>query len=297
MMRLTVIGLALALLFGGAGPAAAKKKREKAKAGFKAIQKALKKPEKNAELLAKIFPDRLVKDRSEWTEEKTKAWREGYGARFAAAKLVSVTESGDRAFVRFGGKTKDTELLVRMKHDGERWIVDCPEVYLVKGRLLDTANGEGPARVTITARQKNSEYGGSAYSFAHVTKDKALCKNRMDLWFCKHGDLHTCADDRIAVIGARKKLAKVEDIDAAWEFKDDIIPAAGTTYAVHCLRDDHRDFYVKLTVVKVSEKALTFEWALLAAGTGSPGSIAKAQPIETNDGEDGFAGMCGGKIR
>jgi len=298
MRTLTVCGIVLVvLLLTGAVPADAKKKRGSAKAGFKVIQKAAKKPEKNAEALKVIFPDRLVKGRREWTDENTRAWREGYVARFVGAKLLSVTESGERAFVRIQGKTKGTELQARLKHDGESWVVDCPEVYLVKGRLIEAANGADPARVTLLARQKNSEYGKSAYSFAHVTMDSKQCKNRMDVWFCKYGDLHTCAKDRIATVGARKPLAKVEEISAAWEWEDWVGPAAGTTYAVHCLRDNHRDFFVKVKVIEVSEKSLTFEWQILAAGTGSPTTIHSPQPIQSNDGADGCGGMCGGKMR
>ena len=50
-------------------------------------------------------------------------------------------------------------------------------------------------------------------------------------------------------------------------------------------------------MIEVSEKSLTFEWQILAAGAGSPTTIHSPQPIESNDGADGCDGMCGGKTR
>jgi hypothetical protein len=290
------------VLLAGLVASAAAEERISATEGMELIVRYSK--EKDADLLELTMPEKLVEGREGFDEpENVTAWREGLAREIAAAKKVTVAESGDRGVARFEAKPRGTEKLLILAWNGRRWILDCAQSYLVKGKLLKRARGRGPAHVELTARQNNQGWTGNAWSFAYATGTPDQCKNRMSIWYCKYGDLHAVGDCRIATAG-RKKLDDVEAIDPAWEFGRHVEPHAGEVYAVHCL-DAGRgidcrgiDFYAKLAVTSVDKGAINLDWEILAAGPGSPTTIHEPNPVaDPRSGADGCDGMCGGKMR
>ena len=116
----------------------------------------------------------------------------------------------------------------------------------------------------------------------------------MDVWFCQHNDFHTGRG--IADLG-KVKLDKVEGMPVGVTWRDWADVQKGHSYALHCKDERDRDFYVKFSVKKIRRGAVEIEWTLLTDGLGAPPSIHEANPLLSNDGADGSAGLCGGKMR
>ena len=273
-------------------PAAfAGKSRSGAKAGFKKIQKILK--DEESDLHSVVIPDSLVKDRRSWKPEDVKAWREGLVELLADAKVAKVRESGDDAVVRITGARK-SEMEILLRYSDSRWIVGSAEAFLVSGKPLTDAGAGGPARVTLEMRTKNDSMGTSAFSFSYVTKDVEKCKNRIDIWFCRCGNLHTGGRSLATGLGS-KALGKVNEIPVGTEWKREVKPEKGAAFVVRCLDPDRTDFFVKARVVSVRESALTLEWELLTTGRGAPTKIDEPVSMDPNDrsGANGLPGICG----
>lgn len=297
-MNRHTIRLALAALLLGAVAGAAAERHEGAKEGMTKIVAAAKAAK--AEDLAVLFPDRLVEHRSR-KEEDVAAWREGFARELAGARDVRTeeAESGDAAVATFeeGGARKT----VRLRWTKERWILDGSQSWMLSGPFMDRARGRSPATGKLVPRPDNSAYGGSAWSFPWVTGNPDECKNRMSVWFCRYGDLHTVGDSRILDTG-EKRLEKVDGIPADFGDRQWVEPKPGRVYVVHCVRKatgaEDVDFWAKLRVTKVSDRSLEFEWDLLAAGPGAPPSIHEPAPVpDPLTGADGCDGYCGGKLR
>jgi len=62
--------------------------------------------------------------------------------------------------------------------------------YCVSGGELAKANGKGPAHVKLRARTSNTSYGQGGFSFVHVTQDGRQCLNRVDMVYCRCGQVH-----------------------------------------------------------------------------------------------------------
>jgi len=136
-------------------------------------------------------------------------------------------------------------------------------------------------------------YGKSAFSFTHVTGAPREFKNRADVWFdgvC--GCLHTSGDARITSAGDRV-LEKVEGIPVGAKWENQVEPAKGATFVVHCRRPGREDWYASCRVLSVVGNRLDLEWTVLAAGLGTPTSIHKALPDRSPDEGDGYDGICG----
>lgn len=293
--RTTRWTLTALLLVAVAGTAA--ERHEDAKHGMTKIVATARSTD--ADALAALLPDRLVEHRSR-KEEDVAAWREGFARELAGARDVRVEEadSGDAAVATFmeGGSKKT----VRLRWAKDRWILDCAQSWMLSGAFLDRARGRGPVTVKLLPRPDNSAYGESAWSFPFATGKSDDCKNRMSVWFCRYGDLHTVGDNRILET-REKRLEKVDGIPADFGDGQWVEPKAGRVYVVHCVREaagpENVDFWVKLRVTKVSDRSLELEWDLLAAGPGAPPSIHEPAPVpDPQDGADGCDGYCGGKL-
>lgn len=264
-------------------------KRPSAEEGFKAIQEVAK--GSDAESLEAVFPANLQGSRMK--AEEVRKWRAKFARELAAATPVRAREDGTEAVARFSTEDSDQWELA-LHFTGTRWVVASPGAYLVKGRSLDAARGPSPAKTALIARtEEDRDYAKSAFSFAHVTGDPALCLNRMDLWFDGNcGQLHAGGDDKVATLTA-KTLESLDGIPTGVTWGDAVVPEKGRVFVVHCVRSGTVDFYVACRVVKVAGARVDLEWTLLAAGLGSPATIQKTQPLNSNDGADGCDGMCG----
>jgi hypothetical protein len=261
--------------------------RSNAKKGFASVVEIA--GGNDEKLLEEVFPKALVRGRS---ADDVKTWREGFARKLAAAKVLKVTQAGDHAVARFQDRGSENELSVLLRAENSRWILACADPFLLKGELLDKANGSGPASVALARRKGKLPYDGSAFSLAHVTKNPDICKNRMDLWLCRYGDLHTVKDNRIARVGKRK-LDKVDALDPALEWAGALPAVKGHTYVIRCFHVGRKDFFVKARVASVGRTKLSLEWSLLATGHGSPPSIHEEYPLRNClDGADGNDGVC-----
>jgi hypothetical protein len=259
---------------------------------FRAIQEACRVADATA--MKKVLPTEIGEGMVGRGAKEIAAWREEFAAGIAKSVFSEAREVGDDAVVRCAGSGGEVELILHRERGD--WAVASPLFYLVNGRALDAASGNKPVALRLAARSTNEEYGDTAFSFAHVTRKPGECANRMDVWYCRNGDLHMVGDGRIARV-AGKDLSAVTGIPAGAAWKETLAPEAGGLYVLHCRRERHRDFFVKARAAAVDEKKADLEWALLGAGFGSPASIRTAQPISSRDGADGFDALCGKSAR
>jgi hypothetical protein len=270
--------------------------------GFAKIQdvaaRAADEPEATASDLAAMFPADLVESRFPWSPGRTVEWRKAFAARLGRAKVIGIRGAGDKAIVRIAGRDAGEEAELPIQRAGDRWSVAASEEHVVKGKALDGANGRKPAKLRLTARTTNGPYGGSAFSFAHVTSDPEKSKNRMDVWYCHNGDLHAAADCEVAEAG-KLSLDKIASIPLEAKWSDHVTPAKGSSYVIHCYRKGKRDFFVKLKVTALSAQAIEMDWQILGTGFASPAGIHEPQPWtrppgnEGEEGADGADGLCG----
>ncbi len=277
------------LVLGLAAVAAAAQDAPPAEEGFRALVRACKsgKPEEMEKLLPPVAGRSVTGN----DRERTLAWRTEFAAAHGKATFKEAREGGGAAVVRYRVAGSQDEFELPLRLDGTAWVADAPLGYLVRGKALDLANGRGPAKVKLSARASNDQYGTSAFSFAHVTGDAARCLNRMDLWYCHNGELHAVADGGTVRVAADDP-ADVAGIPLASRWKHTLVPEAGGVYVVHCRREEHRDFYVKILVKEIDQQQMQFEWSLLAGGFGSPPDIHAPRPLESKDAPDGFDGLC-----
>jgi hypothetical protein len=205
------------------------------------------------------------------------------------ALITEVRERGDEAIATIKTKADIRNGVARellLRRDGGAWRIARGRTYVLPG---DTGK---PARVRLAMRTTNGPYGASAYCFTYVTGDPALCKNRMDLWFCHNGDLHARGESRIAVLGIinPKNVTRLP-LGTAW--KRTIRARKSRTYVLHCLDRRDRDFFVKFKVTKLWREVVELEWSLLSGGFGAPRDIREAQPLRSNDAADACDGLCG----
>jgi hypothetical protein len=261
--------------------------RPTAEAGFAALREAAAKGD--GAVLAACLPDALV---AKWPDDAkdTAAWRGALAKRIAEGAVVSVKEEGDSARARW--KTSGAVLEIPLAFASGRWVAASPWAWLVGGADLAKANGKEPARVKLRARTSNDAYGPSAYSFTHVTQDPEECKNRMDVWFCGSCNQLHFLDAMASPLKARS-LAELDGWQAGGDWMDEVVPRVGQVYAVNCSSDGRRDFQVGLRVAKAGRDAVELEWRITAAGKNAPANIRRPQPLVSNDGADGCAGMCG----
>jgi hypothetical protein len=255
--------------------------------GFRAIQEACK--GQDAARIEKVLPAASAEGIDAKGAEAVAAWRRDLAGVVAGATLVEAREAGDAAVVRCS--TGKTEIELILARAGDAWIVGAPFAYLVKGPVLDGANGRTPAATRLAARTANEAYGTSGWSFAHVTSDVAKCAGRIDLWYCHNGDLHGCGDAKICRVRA-KDLASVNAIPAGAAWKDTLAPEAGGIYVLRCRRKGLHDFYVKFRVAAADAKRADLAWSILAAGQGTPGSIHSPHPAAPGEPGAAFDGLC-----
>lgn len=269
-------------------PAGRTSARSTAEAGFAALRKAAADGDQ-AELAAAL-PAALVKDWPDDAAGEAKAWRAAFAQRVAAGTVAGVTEKGDTALARWKTTGPEAHWELDLRWDGTRWIAAAPWARCVAGGDVAKANGRGPAKVELRTRTTPDRYGGSAFSFVHVTQEPSQCKNRMDVIWCRCGQLHF-QNAMASKLGATD-LAKVEGWQRGGDWMDEIVPQAGAVYAVHLQRDGRRDFQVAMKVTRKGKSSLEFEWLLVAASKNAPADIRKPQPLVSGDGEDGTAGLC-----
>ncbi len=280
MTRTCCLTLACVLL---AGPGLAGD-RETAKEAMKGIQEAAARPDHEG--FRELFTrDAFGRARNEEAEDQRLALAEI----LQAALITNVRHKGDEAIATLKTKadiTAGVERELLLRREGKRWRIASGRTYVA---LRD---GRKPAKVRLTMRTTNGPYGTSAYCFTYVTGDAALCKNRMDLWFCHNGDLHASKDGRIAHLD-KVSPKKVKSVPLGVEWKRWVAAEKGHTYVMHCKDSRDRDFFVKFKVTKLRRGVLELEWSLLADGFGAPRNIHEAQPLLSNDGADGYDGLCG----
>ncbi len=213
------------------------------------------------------------------------------------ARDIKVRSKGDQAVVRYKlPRQRGVVREVPMRKVGDSWKLDAARSYQVDGRDLDARCRNRAAKMKLTVRVKTGAYGTSAYSFANATANPADCKNRMELWPCHNGDLHT-PRGWIVPLG-EVSLDSIDGIPVGVEWNErgghGIPIVTGHAYVIHCRSGTRgRDFYVKLRVTKATKAEVEFEWTLLAIGLGAPESIHKVQKITSRDGDDGAEGLCG----
>ncbi len=288
-MRTACLTLGLAVLFALPARAGEEGKRPTAEEGFKAIQEVVKGAD--ADMLEVVIPGKIQDRRMK--DEEVAAWREKLARRIAKASLLRAREGGTEAVARFSSE-RGEESEIALHFTGTRWVVASPDAYQVRGRFLDTARGSSTAKATLVARtEKDRDYAKSAYSFAHVTGDPNLCKNRMNIWLDANcGQIHARGEGRIAVVPGDSP-DKVDSIPVGVEWVQTATPEKGRVFVVHCKRPGTSDFFVACSVEAAAGDSVGLEWTLLAAGPGAPATIHKAQPLKSNDGMDGCDGMCG----
>jgi hypothetical protein len=277
--------LATALL---AGPVTADTSdRPTAEQGFAAIVKAVKSGE--AKEVAWVLPESAVRDVTSNAAE-VQSWRDGMIETLSAAKLKGAREEGDDAVVRISLRTGTFELPLQYRED--RWHVASGIVYLVAGKQLKKARGRKAARFHLDMRTTNKQWKGTCYSFVYATGNPDACKNRMSVWFCHNGDLHTSGGGRVTDIGEGVLDPNAGlPVGAAWGRS---APAtAGHVYVVQCKRAGVFDFFATMRITSMDSDGLDAEWTLLTGGPGIPASIHKEQQDDSNDGSDGNPGLCG----
>jgi len=279
MTRICCLTLASLLL---AGPAPAGD-RETAKEAITRIQKEAARPGHEG------FRDQFTKDAfGRVREDEAEPRRLTLAETLQAALITNVRQKGDEAAVAL--KTPDDakngrEREVFMRREEGRWRISGGSTYVV------ASHGEKPAKVRLTMRTTNSTYGTSAYCFTYVTSDPALCKNRVDIWFCHNKDFHV-RYNRIADL-ENVSLKSVKRVPIGLEWSRKAAVRKNHTYVVHCVDPRDRDFFVKFRVTRAKRGIVQLEWTLLAVGYGAPKTIHEAQPLLSNDGADGCEGLCG----
>ena len=280
MTRICCLTLAFVLL---AGPGQAED-RETAKQAIARIQEEAARPAHAdfRDLFTKLAFGRVHKDEAE-------ARRLALAEILQAALITNVREKASEAIATLKTRADiknrvERELLLR--REGGRWRIASGRTYVV---VSDTGK---PAKVRLTMRTTNGPYGTSAYCFTYVTGDPALCKNRMDLWFCHNKDFHAGRGGRIAHLG-KISMKKVTGMPLGLDWRQTIKVRKGQTYVLHCRDPRDRDFFVKFKVAGLRRGIVQLEWALLTRGPGAPQDIREARPLLSNDGADGVAGLCG----
>ena len=289
-----IVGTALFLGALAAG-ALAKDARPSARDGFTSLV-AIVTPSGEA-AHPEAWPEALVSHR-DWrgAPEQVQAWRREGVARLAAAEVLKVREDHDDAYVRV--RLADGEAEVPLRWTAGRWALGAPREWLVRGAALDAANGEAAATIRLAAFTDPDSYGPSAFSFTYVTQDPKACLNRMDVWYCRNGDLHRAGDGGFQDLG-RGRLEKAGTIGLGGPWTDTVRPRKGGLYVLHVRRPGRTDFFVRLRATAVSREEVSFEWSLLSLGDGAPASIHEAQPWHATDpnvgepGADGAPGLCG----
>ena len=279
MTRICCLTLASVLL---AGPGQAKD-RETAKEAITRIQEAAARPPDEG--LRELFTkDAFGRVRGDEVEPRRLAVAET----LRTALITDVRRKGDEATVTLKTKADIRNRIARellLRREGSQWRVACGSTYVVPGDM-----GK-PAKVRLAMRTTDSTYGTSGFCFTYVTGDPALCKNRMDIWFCHNKDFHV-HDNRIADLG-NVSLKSVKRVPLGLDWSRMAAVRKRHTYIVHCRDPRDRDFFVKFRVTRAKRGIVQLEWALLAVGYGAPKSIHVAQPLLSNDGADGCEGLCG----
>ncbi|MHC4730701.1 MAG: hypothetical protein ACYS6Z_08940, partial [Planctomycetota bacterium] len=206
-----------------------------------------------------------------------------------AALITNVRQKGSEAAATLKTRAdvkNRVEREVLLRREGGRWRIASGRTYVVASDM-----GK-PAKARLTMRTTNGAYGTSAYCFTYVTGDAALCKNRMDIWFCHNEDFHAGKEGRVAHLG-KVSLKNVTRVPLGLAWSRTIAVRKGHTYVLHCRDPRDRDFFVKFKVTRLKRGIVQLEWALLARGYGAPRNIHEAQPLLSNDGADGYDGLCG----
>jgi len=267
------------------GPAALAREGEGAKDSFRALQEAAARPESEA-FRKGVARETLAALKHDEAEANLRALAE----QVAVAKVDRVREEGDEAVVAFHLDAEPgVQRELPLTRTGGAWRIASAGSHIVGGPGLEDRRGKEPAVVRLLMRTSNDGYGASAYSFAHVTGDPAQCKNRMDLWFCHNGDLHTSGGGRITDLGDAP-LDRVRGLPVGAAWTRTCAANEEKTYVLHCR--NRSDFYVALRVKKVRRGVAEIEWTLLADGPNAPGAIHAVQPLVSNEGADGSDGLC-----
>lgn len=276
MTRTCCLTLALLVL---AGPGRAED-RETAQDALTRIQEAAARP--THEGFRKLFTrDAFGRARKEEAEMQCLALAET----LQAARVTDVRQKSDEAIATLTLRTGVSRELLLRRERGQ-WRIASGRTYGPPG------NGGKPAKVRLTMRTTNGPYGTSAYCFTYVTGDPALCKNRMDLWFCHNEDFHASKDGRITHLG-KVALKRVKAVPLGFAWSKSIAARKGHTYVLHCKDPRDRDFFVKFKVTKLRRGVVELEWSLLTGGFGAPRDIHEVRPLRSNDGADGTDGLCG----
>jgi hypothetical protein len=291
---LTLSSLAGTALFaqdGGAPkPAGATSAPETAEAWFAALRKAA--TDKDEAALAKDLPATLVKDWPDQAAGEAKPWRAAFAERIAAGTVVSVKGQGDDAVARW--KTDKAVWETRLRRSGGQWQVASPWAWLVGGADLEKVNGAKPAHVKLRVRTVNENYGQSAFSFVHATADGKQCLNRVDMIFCRCGQVHGRHAMFSLVKG--KKLAEFDGLPGGADMQDEIVPKNGAVYLVHLSEPGRKDLIVAIELTTVTDAALEFDWRVVAAGKGCPPTTRTPQPLPwSKDEADATDGVCAAK--
>jgi hypothetical protein len=256
--------------------------RETAQEALERIQEAAARPTHDGfrELFTKDAFGRVTGDEAE-------PRRLALAKTLQASVITNVRRKGDEAVATLKTKTdikNRVEREVFLRREGGRWRIASGGTYIA-------AKHTKPAKVRLTMRTRNESYGASAFSFAYVTGDPALCKNRVDIWFCHNKDFHVCYN-RIARLG-KVSLKSVKRVPLGLDWGSVVAVRKGHTYVVHCRDPRDRDFFVKLKVTKMKRGIVQLEWALLTGGFGAPKTIHEARPLRSNDAADACEGLCG----
>jgi hypothetical protein len=284
-------GTALFAQDGGARkPAGGTSAPETAEAWFAALRKAA--TDKDEATLAKGLPAALVKDWPDEAAGDAKKWRDDFAAQIAAGTVVSVKDGGDDAVARW--KTDKAVWETRLHRSGGRWSVASPWAWLVGGADLAKVNGAKPAHVKLKARTINESYGQSGFSFVHATADGKQCLNRVDMIFCRCGQVHGRHAMFSLVRG--KKLADFDGLPGGADMQDEIVPKNGAVYLVHLSEPGRKDLIVAIELTTATGEVLEFDWRVVSAGKGCPPSTRTSQPIPWSKNEaDAVDGVCGAK--
>jgi hypothetical protein len=261
-----------------------------AEVGFDALRRAA--IDKDDATLRVSLPSKLVHDWTDEAKDDAKAWRADVAARIAGGTVVSVKEDHDAAIARWKTTSPDGVWEMRLKFEDGRWTAASPWAYCVGGAELAKANGAKPAHVKLKARTTNDVYGPSAFSFVHVTQDAKQCLNRLDVVYCRCGQVH----GRKVMFSTRKakSLDELDGIQTGGDWMDEIVPKNGAVYVLDCKEQGRKDFQVALQITALSKDAMEFDWRLVAAGKCAPTSTRAPQPIAWSAKEaDGTDGICG----
>src|SRR5262245_18179707 len=284
-------GLGAAAVFaqdgGAAKPGAATSAPETAEAWFAALRKAA--ADKDEAALAKALPADLVKEWPENAAGEAKKWRADLAARIAAGTVVGVKEEKDDAVARW--KTDKAVWETRLHRSNGHWALATPWAWLVGGADLAKVNGAKPAHVKLKARTDPGAYGPSAFSFVHVTQDPKKCLNRMDLVYCRCGQMHVRRNGMLTVIRGQK-LEALDGLQRGGDWQDEIVPKNGTVYVLGLRAPGEHELQVAIEITALTSSSMEFDWRVVAAGRNGPAGIQAVQPLVSNDGADGTDQLC-----